>query len=163
MGTILKGHKTLHFCIHIPKHNCNFYFTSYFKIKTRNKYVHYTVYVCHIFQILNMHVQGMYSNIYATLEVTGTGLSTRSTLHIYIYINTLHKYLTCTYKGCIQIYMLHLKSLVLAFQQGAHYIYLAHIAEQICLPHCKYSLNGKVAMGIWTQQFCRFMPKNNQL
>ena len=57
------------------------------------------------------------------------------------------KYLRCIYRGCMHIYMPHIKSLASTKQQWVLYTYLANITQQRWLLHSKYSSHGLFA--IW--------------
>ena len=50
-----------------------------------------------------------------------------------------HQILKCMNRGCMKIYMPHMKSLASTMQQGALNTYLTYITQQIWLPHSKYS------------------------
>ena len=52
------------------------------------------------------------------------------------------KYITYIYRGCMYIYMPHMKSLALIFQKGALCTYFTYITEQIWLSHYKYTSHG---------------------
>ena len=119
-----------------------------------NKYNCHIVNVCHTTNMLNGHIDPIFSYNYTRTQPNAMYTSHITAIYVLhinmpIKLGTYAKHLMGIYERCIHIYEPHMKSLQSTTGQGTLYTYLTYITRQMWLPHYMCHCTATIEY-IWT-------------